>query len=51
LLEELLQWAGLKQTQAFDFPSLRAAQIERLADEVEVELPVEKIYAIMGGEI
>jgi adenosylcobyric acid synthase len=51
LLEELLQWAGLEQTQAFDYPALRAAQIERLADEVEVELPVEKIYAIMGGEI
>ncbi|MDC9720047.1 MAG: cobyric acid synthase [Gammaproteobacteria bacterium] len=51
LLEELLQWAGLEQAQAFDYPALRAAQIERLADEVEAELPVEKIYAIMRGEI
>jgi adenosylcobyric acid synthase len=51
LLEELLQWAGLEQTQTFDYPALRAAQIERLADEVEIELPVEKIYAIMGGEV
>ena len=49
LLEELLYWAGLEQTQAFDYPALRAAQIERLADEVEVELPIEKIFNIMQG--
>ena len=49
LLEELLHWAGLEQTQAFDYPALRAAQIERLADEVEAELPIEKIFNIMQG--
>ena len=49
LLEELLYWAGLEQTQAFDYPALRAAQIERLADEVEVELPIKKIFNIMQG--
>jgi adenosylcobyric acid synthase len=49
LLEELLHWAGLEQTQAFDYPALRAAQIERLADEVEVELPIAKIFNIMQG--
>ncbi len=49
LLEELLYWAGLEQTQAFDYPALRAAQIERLADEVEAELPIEKIFNIMQG--
>jgi adenosylcobyric acid synthase len=51
LLEQLLQWAGLEQTQAFDYPALRAAQIERLADEVEVELPIEKIFNIMRGPL
>ena len=49
LLEELLHWAGLEQTQAFDYPALRTAQIERLADEVEAELPIEKIFNIMQG--
>ena len=51
LLEELLHWAGLEQTQPFDYPALRAAQIERLADEVELELPVEKIVNIMRGSL
>jgi adenosylcobyric acid synthase len=51
LLAELLRWAGLEHTQAFDYPALRAAQIERLADEVEAELPVEKIFNIMQGEL
>ena len=49
LLQQLLDWAGLAQTQAFDYPALRAAQIERLADEVELELPVETIFNIMQG--
>ena len=51
LLAELLRWAGLEHTQAFDYPALRATQIERLADEVEAELPVEKIFNIMQGEL
>ncbi len=51
LLQELLRWAGLEQTQAFDYPALRSAQIERLADEVEIELPIEKIFSIMQGAL
>ena len=51
LLQQLLDWAGLAQTQAFDYPALRAAQIERLADEVELELPVETIFNIMQGGV
>ena len=51
LLQALLRWAGLEQSQAFDYPALRAAQIERLADEVEVELPVEKIINLMRGTL
>ena len=51
LLEQLLHWAGLEQIQPFDYPALRAAQIERLADEVEAELPVEYILNIMHGSL
>jgi adenosylcobyric acid synthase len=51
LLALLLKWAGLEQTKAFDYPALRAAEIERLADEVELEMPVETIFNIMQGKV
>jgi adenosylcobyric acid synthase len=51
LLDELLHWAGLEQTQPFDYPALRAAQIERLADAVEAELPLEKIFELMQSKV
>jgi len=47
LLEELLQWAGLEQAQAFDYPALRAAELDRLADVVEAEMPMEMIFDLM----
>jgi len=51
LLALLLDWAGLEETIAFDYPALRAKEIERLADEVEVELPMERIFNIMRGSL
>jgi len=51
LLALLLNWAGLQASTAFDYPALRASEIERLADEVEVELPMERIFNIMSGSL
>jgi len=50
LLEVLLKWAGLEHTQAFDYPALRASEIERLADVVELELPMQRIFNIMQDQ-
>ena len=44
----LLRWAGLQQALAFDYPQLREAGIERLADAVEQHLDMRQIAALLG---
>ena len=44
----LLRWAGLQETLAFDYPRLREAGIERLADAVEQHLDMRQIAALLG---
>ena len=43
----LLNWAGLEQVQAPDYRDLRERQIERLADAVEENIDIVKIYPQM----
>ena len=44
----LLRWAGLQEALAFDYPRLREAGIERLADAVEEYLDMRHIAALLG---
>ena len=44
----LLRWAGLQEVQAFDYPRLREASIERLADAVEQHLDMRQIATLLG---
>ncbi len=50
LLRELLDWAGLKQQRAFDYPRFREQQIDRLADAVEAALPLETLCRLLNLE-
>jgi len=50
ILAELLNWAGLKAIQPFDYHAFREQQIERLADEVEKALPIDKLMQILSLE-
>lgn len=43
LLQSLLTWAGLKDSQMFDYPAFREQQFEKLADAVEDAIP----YALL----
>jgi len=47
LLEQLLGWAGLDQSERFDYPAHREEQIERLADAVETAISFEDLCALM----
>ncbi len=44
----LLKWAGLEAAVAFDYRARREADIDRLADAVELHLDMNAIMAIMG---
>jgi len=48
LLEYLLQWAGMKNIEQFDYLAFREQQIERLADAVEQELSFDSICQLLG---
>ena len=48
LLDYLLGWAGLDNKNQFDYPAFREAQIERLADVVEAELPLSAILNLLS---
>ena len=50
ILEEILNWAGLQQVAAFDYQAFREQQIERLADEVEKVLPLQKLCQLLALE-
>ncbi|WP_240945993.1 cobyric acid synthase [Pseudomaricurvus alkylphenolicus] len=48
-LEKMLQWAGLKQVQAFDYEALREREVSRLADTLEQRLDWEAWQAALPG--
>ena len=45
----LLQWAGLKSVQPFDYHALREQNFERLADTLEAHLDMPRIMQLLGG--
>ncbi|MEM5401226.1 cobyric acid synthase [Paraburkholderia unamae] len=44
----LLRWAGLAQARAVDYPALREASLERLADTLAASLDLEKVFGVIG---
>lgn len=47
-LSALLQWAGLRAPQAFDYHALREQNLERLADTLEAHLDMQRILQLLG---
>ena len=47
-LTEVLQWGGLEETDDFDYLAYREQQIDRLADEVEAVLPLDKLEKLLS---
>jgi len=50
MLRHWLAWAGMPDTASFDYPAFRQAQIERLADEVEKQLPLATVLGLLSME-
>ncbi len=50
LLTEILDWAGLRHAEPFDYPAYRAAQIDRLAGVVEAAIPIATLYNLLSME-
>lgn len=48
-LEALLQWAGMTETQPFNYQTLKEQEIERLADSCEQHLDIEKLLDVAKG--
>lgn len=46
--ETLLKWAGLEQVQCIDYRARQEADIERLADALEMHLDLEKVYDVLN---
>jgi adenosylcobyric acid synthase len=44
----LLAWAGLTDAQEIDYPALREASLERLADTLAEHLDLPKLFAAIG---
>ncbi|WP_042268781.1 cobyric acid synthase [Paraburkholderia heleia] len=44
----LLRWAGLAQARAVDYPALREASLERLADTLAASLDLEKVFGVIS---
>jgi len=44
----LLRWAGLEAAQRVDYPALREASLERLADTLEASLDLARLYGAIG---
>ncbi|MCP3708892.1 cobyric acid synthase [Paraburkholderia sp. CNPSo 3274] len=44
----LVRWAGLAQARAVDYPALREASLERLADTLAASLDLEKVFGVIG---
>ena len=48
-LATLLDWAGLKSAQAFDYDAIREENIDRLADSLEAHLDMPHIMRLLGA--
>ncbi|CAA0091211.1 Cobyric acid synthase [BD1-7 clade bacterium] len=48
VLESILTWAGLSETDTFDYAGLRQQEFDRLAREVEAAMPYERICALLN---
>ena len=48
MLEYLLNWAGLDKTDDFDYQAHQESEINRLADEVEKVLPIERLLSLLA---
>jgi adenosylcobyric acid synthase len=44
----LLAWAGLSDAETIDYPALREASLERLADTLAEHLDLSKLFAAIG---
>ncbi|WP_321912737.1 cobyric acid synthase [Paraburkholderia sp. J11-2] len=44
----LVRWAGLAQARTVDYPALREASLERLADTLAASLDLEKVFGVIG---
>ncbi|CAD6508673.1 Cobyric acid synthase [Paraburkholderia hiiakae] len=44
----LVRWAGLAQARTVDYPALREASLERLADTLAASLDLEKMFGVIG---
>jgi adenosylcobyric acid synthase len=44
----LLAWAGLSDAEAIDYPALREASLERLADTLAEHLDLPRLFAAIG---
>ncbi|WP_322059335.1 cobyric acid synthase [Paraburkholderia sp. J63] len=44
----LLRWAGLEAAQRVDYPALREASLDRLADTLETSLDLARLYGAIG---
>ena len=50
MLEHWLHWAGLPNVEVFDYHAFRDAQIDRLADAVEAEMPLDRLLKLLSAE-
>ncbi|WP_321961206.1 cobyric acid synthase [Paraburkholderia sp. J7] len=44
----LVRWAGLAQARTVDYPALREASLERLADTLAASLDLERVFGVIG---
>ena len=47
-LEYFIKWAGLKESVHFDYKAFQEQELDRLAEEVEKVLPVERLLGLLG---
>ena len=50
MLAHWLGWAGMNQIEAFDYFAFRNNQIDRLADAVEAELPLDTLLQLLSKD-
>ena len=49
MLRHWLHWAGLPHVEAFDYHVFRDAQIDRIADVVEAEMPLDDLLQLLSA--
>jgi adenosylcobyric acid synthase len=48
MMQYLLNWAGVKEVEDFDYEALQESEINRLADEVEKVLPISTLRSLLS---